>query len=132
MTLELPQDAECFIPNSESFEYLHNAGVYCLRLSRPDDLAEVWDREFDARPDYFEELQSAERVLYVGEAGDVLRRLEEHRDGDTRVGVLQRVCSIKSLRNIWFCESKEKAEREESRLAIMLQNEKPDWYIHSR
>lgn len=132
MTLELPQDAEKFIPEGGDLSDLHGPGCYALRLDRPDDLASAWDREFDTRPDYFAELRDADTCLYVGASGDVLRRLEEHRDGEVRVGVLQRVCEIDSLRNIWWADDKEEAFQEESRLAIMLSNQYPDAYVHSR
>lgn len=133
MTLELPQDAEHFIPDGESFDHLHEPGVYALELTKPDDLSSAWDQEFDHRPGYWEELTDASKVVYVGEAGDVLRRLEEHRDGEVRVGVLQRVCDIHSLRNIWWMNSKEEAEEQESALAIALQNQYDEsHYIHYR
>lgn len=132
MSLSLPADAEKFIPEGNDYDHLRSAGVYALTLGKPDDLAEAWDAEFDARPPYFDDLRDAAGVVYVGEAGDVLRRLEEHRDGDTRVGVLQRVCAIEGLRNIWWCDDKDHAEQQESVLAIALQNERPGLYVHFR
>jgi predicted GIY-YIG superfamily endonuclease len=133
MSLELPADCEPFIPDGEGFDYLHNPAVYALELTRPDDLASAWDAEFDHRPAYWDQLTDACKIVYVGEAGDVLRRLEEHRDGDVRVGVLQRVCDIHSLRNIWWMQSKEEAEEQESALAIAMQNEYgKSHYVHYR
>jgi len=132
MSLSLPENAEPFIPDGEPFDHLHEPAVYALTLTKPDDLKAAWDAEFDARPGYFEELQDASGVVYIGEAGDVLHRLEDHRNGEIRVGVLQRVFEIDSLRNIWFMPSKEQAEQEESNIAIMLQNERPELYVHFR
>lgn len=133
MSLSLPADAEVFIPDGEDFDHLHEPGVYCLRLTKPDDLASAWDQAFDTRPAYWDELEAAERVLYVGEAGDVLYRLEDHRDSDKRIGVLQRVCEIAGLRNIWWCDSKANAKQEESQLGLLLTNQTDDQtYVHFR
>jgi len=132
MSLSLPEDAEIFIPNGGTLDDLHQSGVYCLRLTKPDDLATAWDREFDSRPSYFEQLQESSEVWYVGESGDVLSRLEDHRDGKVRVAALMRVCEIDSLRNIWWTKDKDEAEIEESKLRMMLQNEYGNVYVHSR
>lgn len=133
MSLSLPADAEPFIPDGGDLSDLHGSGCYALTLTKPDDLATAWDREFDHRPPYFEELQEATEVIYVGAAKDVLRRLEEHRDGEVRVGVLQSVCEIESLRSIWWYQSAEKAFEEESALGIMLNNHtKASTYVHQR
>ena len=133
MSLSLPEDAEVFIPRDGDFDDLHGAGVYVLTLTKPDDLEAAWDAEFDSRPDYFDQLEDCEQCWYVGESGDVLSRLEDHRDGDVRVSVLMQVCEINTLRNIFWCDSKEEAKTEESKIAIMLQNEYgPSVYVHSR
>jgi len=105
MTLSLPEDAERFLLDGHDFDRLYGAAVYCLRLSRPDNLPEVWDQHFDTRPDeYWEDLTDADGVLYVGCAKDVLSRLTDHKDGDKRVTVLTEICSIDGLRNIWWVE----------------------------
>jgi len=131
MTLQLPADAEPFIPDGEPFDHLHEPAVYALTLTKPDDLEAAWDAEYDARPAYFEELQDASGVVYIGEAGDVLYRLEQHRDGE-QTGVLMEAFGIDSLRNIWWMDSKKQAEANESQIAIMLQNQRPDLYVHHR
>lgn len=132
MTLSLPADAEPFIPAGGDLSDLRGPGVYALRLSRPDDLAAAWDATFDTRPDYWESLTSAERVVYVGAAKDVLGRLEDHRDGEVRKAALLRVCEIDALRNVWWFDSADAAFERESKLAIMLQNDRPAWYVHQR
>jgi len=132
MSLQLPADAEPHIPADESITYLRNPGVYCLTLSKPDDLAAAWDREFDHRPDYWDDLTHCTQVAYVGAAKDVLSRLEEHRDGKVRQTALTTVCEIDALRNIWWFDSSEVAFERESRIAMLMQNHKPSWYVHQR
>jgi predicted GIY-YIG superfamily endonuclease len=130
--LELPSDAEPFIPEDGDFSHLHGAGVYALRLSRPDDLAAAWDQRFETRPDYWETLNDADGVVYVGAASDVLRRLEEHRDGEVRKARLVEVCTIDSLRNIWWFDAVHEAFERENGLALMMKNQYPSLYVHSR
>jgi len=132
MSLTLPADAEPFIPKDGTLSDLSNAGVYCLTLDRPDDLAAAWDREFDHRPGYWDELEHCTQVAYIGGAQDVLNRLEEHRDKNRRVAALMAVCEIDSLRNIWWVKDAQKAYEEESRMALWLQRHKPSWYVHQR
>jgi len=130
MTLKLPADIEPFL--TEGFGQMRTAGVYALTLSRPDNLAEAWDSAFDHRPPYFEELRDADSVVYVGAAKDLLARLSDHKDGDVRLTVLTEVCEIDGLRNVWWVDDPSRRFIEESKLATMLQNERPDLYIHSR
>jgi len=106
--------------------------VYCLTLDRPDDLAAAWDREYDHRPAYWDELEHCTRVAYIGGAQDVLSRLEEHRDKAVRQTALTTVCEIDALRNIWWFDSSEVAFERESRIAMLMQNHKPSWYVHQR
>lgn len=131
MALSLPADAEPFIPDGEPWDHLHEPAVYALTLAVPDDPAQAWDATHDHRPAYWDELIDADGVVYIGEAGDVLHRLEQHRDGE-QTGVLMEAFGIDGLRNIWWMESKEQAEQMESQLGIMLQNERPGLYIHFR
>ena len=132
MSLTLPADAEPFIPKGGTLSDLSNEGVYCLLLDRPDDLAAAWDREFDHRPGYWDELEQCTQVAYVGGAQDVLSRLEEHRDKNRREAALMAVCEIDSLRNIWWVNADEDVYEQESRLALWLQNSRPSWYVHQR
>lgn len=132
MSLQLPQNAEPFIPNGEPFDHLHKPGVYCLLLDRPDDLAEQWDRRFDTRPDYWDKFVNATQVAYVGAASDVLRRLEEHKQADKRKAALLEVCEIDDLRNIWWFNTQQRAFERESGLALWLANSRPSWYVHQR
>lgn len=130
MSLSLPADAEPFIPNNGDLSSLHNPGCYALTLTRPRDLAHEWDQVFDHRPPYWDDLLTADNVVYVGASADVLSRLEDHRDSEVRLTVLTEVCDIHSLRNIWWYSSAEEAFERESGLALMLQNHKPSYYVH--
>jgi len=130
MTLSLPADVEVFL--TDEYDQLHDPGVYALVLERPDGVAEAWDREFETRPPWFDEFQDARAVWYVGATNDCLSRLEDHRDGEVRVGVLQRVCEIESLRNVWWMPSTDKAFERESGIAVELQNHYPEVYVHCR
>lgn len=130
--LELPADAERFIPSDGDFDSLHDPAVYCLVLERPDDIEAAWNERFDHRPDYMDQLKAAETVAYIGATKDALHRLEEHKAAEKRKAALVEVCEIDYLRNLWLMDSAEEAFQEESQITIMLQNQKPDWYVHSR
>jgi predicted GIY-YIG superfamily endonuclease len=132
MSLELPADAEPFLQDAHNFKRLRGAAVYALTLTRPENIGEVWDRYNDNRPDYWEELTDADGVVYVGAAKDLLARLSDHKDGEHRVPALMKVCEIDGLRNVWWVDSPDRRFIEESKLATMLQNERPDLYVHSR
>jgi predicted GIY-YIG superfamily endonuclease len=101
-------------------------------LSKPDDLAAAWDREYDHRPGYWDELVACANVAYVGAAKDILGRLEDHRDGEVRQTALTKVCAIEGLRNIWWFDSADVAFERESKLAMLMANHKPSWYVHQR
>jgi len=130
MSLSLPEDVEVFL--TDGYDQLHDPAVYALVLERPDDVAQAWDREYDTRPEWFDELVDAREVWYVGATNDCLSRLEDHRDGQVRVGVLQRICSIDSLRNVWWFSDTDRAFERESGIAVAMQNEYPEIYVHSR
>ncbi len=130
MSLSLPEDAE---PFADNYSDLSGSGIYALDLSKPDGLAETWDAQFDERPAYWDELKQAESVVYVGAAKNVMGRLEDHRNKDVRIGVLQRVCEIEGVRNVWFCDSADQAFEKESAKAIELRNWlAPQTYVHQR
>ena len=130
--LSLPADAEVFIPEGEDLSHLSTPGVYALTLSRPADLAAAWDQRFDHRPDYWTDLADAERVVYVGAAKNVLARLTEHKDGEIKKARVVQVCSIESIRNIWWFDDVQRAFERESGLAVAMQNHYPSMYVHSR
>ena len=129
MSLSLPEDIEPFLDDTHTWS---DSAVYALCLSRPDDLAQAWDAEFDHRPDYWDELVEAANVVYVGAAKNLISRLEDHHNQDVRKTVLTAVCDVESLRNVWWCSDMDEAVQEESKLAIMMQNQYADTYVHSR
>jgi len=128
MSMSLPADVERF----GGPDRWHSACCYALVLTRPDDLAAAWDREFETRPPWFEEFRDAASVVYVGATGDCLSRLEDHRDGEVRQAALLRVCDIDSLRNIWWFQDTDRAFERESGIATEMQNQYPDVYVHQR
>lgn len=125
MTLELPADVEVFGGPGR----WHDPAVYCLVLERPDDVADVWDRQFDHRPEWWDEFVSANAVYYVGATADCLSRLEDHRDGEVRTTVLTEVCDIDKLRNVWWMSSADDAFTRESGIAVDLQNHYPGAFV---
>lgn len=129
MPLELPADLEV---HADNYDQLTDPGVYVLLLNRPDNPAAAWDREYDARPEWFVTFRDAAQVAYVGAASDVLHRLEEHRDGEVRQAVLLRICAIDRLHTVFWFDDADRAFERESGLAMTLQQERPEWYVHSR
>jgi len=129
MTLTLPEDIEPHLP--EGFEW-SDPGVYSLYLKKPENVQEAWDNEFDNTPDYVDMLESKPTTVYVGAASNVMRRLEEHRDGDKRKAALLRICEIDGIHTIWWFDHKEQAFLKERTMADMLSQERPDWYVHQR
>jgi hypothetical protein len=132
MALELPGDIEPFMQDHHAFERIHGPAVYALRLSKPDDLEATWDDHFDERPGYFAELDDATRVIYVGGARNLLRRLTDHKDGEKRLTVLTDLCDIEALRNVEWVDDPDRVEIEERRFALLLANHLPDTYVHQR
>jgi len=128
MTFRPVEEVEAF---ADSFAQSRGPAIYALDLSKPDDLTATWDATFDSRPAYWDELQQAESVVYVGAAKNVVSRLEDHRDKEVRIGVLQRVCEIEGVRNVWFCDSADEAFERESGKAIELRNWlAPEIFVH--
>jgi len=128
MSLLLPEAIE---PYCESTTDYHKSGAYALALNRPSDFADAWDRHHDHRPDWFDRARTALTLFYVGGTGDLLSRLEDHRDGDVRTTTLTEVCSIEHLHTLWFAGS-EHYEQTEYRLARWLQRDRPRAYVHQR
>jgi hypothetical protein len=128
--LMLPQDVEKFL--TDGFSQLHDPAVYALKLDVPKNIESEWDRYHDEKPDYLEEIQNSKGCVYVGAAKDLLARLSDHKGGDVRLTVLTEVCEIDGIRNIWWVDSPDRRFIEESKLATMLQNERPEIYVHSR
>jgi len=130
MSLSLPEDAEPFL-NDDNPSW-DAPGVYALVLNKPKNLEEVWDNTFEERPAYWDELTEAQEVVYVGAAKSIMSRLEDHRNAKVRKAALMRVCEIDHLRNIWWMSSAEQAFIKESQIAMQLQNQYNDTYVHQR
>lgn len=130
MSIALPEDIEPFL--TDDFEQLRGPAVYALGVERPDDVAAEWDRHFDARPEYLDELQSAQHVVYVGATNDLLLRLEDHVEGELRQSALLTVCDITGLRNVWWFQDADRAFERENGIAMELANKYGDTYVHSR
>jgi predicted GIY-YIG superfamily endonuclease len=130
MSLELPSDLTQY---TDGHEEIHSAGAYSLILQRPVDLRERWQHHYDTKPPYWNDLVQADSVFYVGATGDLLSRLEDHRNGGVRQTVLTRVCEVVGLQVAWVSESSERAfEVDEPRLARWLAKYRPDAYVHTR
>ena len=135
MTLSLPEDVEAHLGTDADLSDAHRPGVYALRLAKPDDPASAWDRQHDTRPEWFDAFVKREKCVYVGSAGDVFRRLEEHRDGEVRTTVLTELCEIESLRNLWLLPAlteRHEREFEERKVARLMRREYPETYVHQR
>lgn len=129
MSLSLPADVEPFAPD---FDAMHRPGCYALDLARPDDPAAAWDQRYDTRPEWFPTFQDASEVVYVGASGDVLSRLEDHRNGEVRQAALVRVCDVTDVRGVWWMDSTQDAFDREHGIAMSIQNAKPSAYVHAR
>lgn len=113
MTLSLPEDAEPFGTDWS------RPGVYVLRYAKPDPLAEAVDEAFDTRPEWFDLLDDAEKVLYVGESGNVMRRLEDHAEAKKRLTTLSRIGAEPiGIVNIRYYDDKRAAELAEYNTAV--------------
>jgi len=132
MSLSLPEDAEPFLRSDDDFSQLHAGAAYALTLSKPADLTAEWDRHFDERPDYWDQLDDAERVVYVGGSKDLLARLEDHRDGEVRQTALTTVCEIGELRNVWWADSGDPFLVETQLADLLAQELPPTTYVHQR
>jgi predicted GIY-YIG superfamily endonuclease len=91
---------------------------------------EKMDRKYDNRPEWAEAYENAENVLYVGEAGDVMYRLEDHAQRHVRKNALKKIgCEPVSIEAIEYHDSKDEAEEEEYNTAVSLRNQTPDGTI---
>lgn len=129
MGLQLPADLEPFCDDDHG---LHSSGAYALALDKPADPAESLARIYDERPPWLDELIAKPETIYVGASGDVLSRLEDHRDQEHRRASLLRVCAIDGLHTVWWAEDYEHATVAEFNLTVALREERPEAFVHSR
>ena len=129
MSLTLPEDIEPHLPEGVEWD---QPGVYSLYLKKPDNVRDRWEQEFDSTPDFVDMLESKPTTVYVGAASNVMRRLEDHRDGEVRKVALLRVCDIEGLRNVWWFDSTDEAFEQEWPLATLMQQQYENYYVHQR
>jgi len=110
---------------------LRSPGVYAIQCCQPDDPREAWLRHYEVLPEYIEELEDADTIVYVGASADMYDRLIDHADRDVRKAALLKVCPPYCLLDVEHYDTADRAFDRESRLAIKLQNEHPSWYVHS-
>ena len=111
-------------------------GCYALEIDLPDDrndVADAWHEHYEELPPYYHRLVDCHTAIYVGEAGDVQRRLNDHINSDKRKAALPSVFGVKSLLNVWWHDSKQDAEEAEYNRARQIDKETdPLTYVHSR
>jgi hypothetical protein len=114
----------------------HQPGAYVLVCSHPRDesLADLRDRWRDATghehtPEYLADVAQAERVFYVGGAGDVYDRIDEHLTRAARRVSFLKVFPPHHVHTVWF--DSDPFEREE-KVAGTLQRQRPESYVHQR
>lgn len=129
MTLHLPEAIEPFCTDDHDW---HDPAAYALDLAEPDDPASACDAYFETRPPWLGDLLACERAIYVGATGDLLSRLEDHRDGEHRKASLVSICAIDGLRSVWWAADFGSATVQEYNLAGMLGREYPEAYVHTR
>jgi len=134
MTLQLPQDAEAFLPTDGTFEWLHDSAVYALALSKPENPAETWDAHYEHRPEWLSDFIESHNVLYVGSSTDVLARLTDHKDGEKRLTVLTEICEIDGIRTIWWHPGHDRKEiqRREREWARVLDRQYPETFVRQQ
>ncbi len=121
MSLNLPADAE---PFGEDWS---EPGCYAVLYDKPDNAIEKMDDAFDTRPPWADAYESAAKVLYVGEASDVMYRLEDHAQRHVRKNALAKIgCEPVSIEAIKYHDTKEKAEAEEYNTAVRLSEQVAD------
>jgi len=135
MGLSLPGDIEPHLVDGYEWS---DSGCYALNLTVPSNVRELWDNEFETTPDYVDMMADKDHTVYVGAANNVRARLEDHRDANrndkdaVRKVNLMEVCSIDSLRNVWWFDSMDEALQNEWSLATMMQQEYDSYYVHQR
>jgi hypothetical protein len=98
----------------------HGEGCYALALAVPDAVDAVQRRRLKVadrpwRDDMAAQFAQADRVLYVGESGDVYSRLMDHARGDVRRAALVEAYPISDVVGVWPGDRSATAERDRAR-----------------
>jgi predicted GIY-YIG superfamily endonuclease len=121
MTLTLPADAEPFGTDWDL------PGCYVLRYEPPENSTDAVDAAFETRPPWTEALAECSHCLYVGEATNVMRRLEDHNNQNKRLTTLSRIgCEPVGIEAIEYHASKEAAEHAEYNTAVRMDEQTGD------
>ena len=101
-------------------EDAHSEGVYSLALDVPDSVEAVQRRRLEVADspwpdDMAAQFAAAERVVYVGESGDIYDRLMDHARGDVRRAALVAAYPIVDVVGVWPGERSATAERDRAR-----------------
>jgi len=104
------------------------SGCYALRLSVPGNLEAAWHDVHDVKPDYWNELVSADGVVYVGAAGNIHDRLRDHIEGKVRQTALCAVCPPHHVIDVWTSDT---PFEDEYNRAKETEREHPGWFVHS-
>jgi hypothetical protein len=127
VTLELPAAIEPHVGAA-----YQQPAVYALELSTPSDFEARLARYYDHEPPWLSRAEAATRIIYVGASKRLLSRLEDHVDGDVRTVGLVGACEIDGLYDVWVFDDADRAFERESGIAIDLQTDHPEWFVHSR
>jgi len=103
-------------------------GVYAIQLSMPADLEPAWDDLHDARPGYWDELESADGVIYVGASKDVHSRLRDHIEGKVRQTALTAVCPPYEVLSV---KQTDTPFEDEYNFAVEMREQHPGAFVHT-
>jgi len=113
-------------------------GVYALEIDVPhavaDDLEAQWLDHFEELPDeYWHRIVDCDRVIYIGETGDVQARLDDHITSGKRKATLPYVFGVSRLLDVWWHDSKQDAKEAEYNRAREIDKQTlANTYVHSR
>jgi len=111
-------------------------GVYVLELSTPtgglESHARAWVQEYETVPDYLETLADKPRVWYVGAAASVRDRIDQHLTEPNQSASVCRVFPPHSIVDVRWADSADDAFTWEHGVALDLDAQHEEVYVHSR
>jgi predicted GIY-YIG superfamily endonuclease len=123
---------------ADTIDEFHQPGVYVLRLSTPNSNStelhhRLWLQDHDSVDSCLDQIiEATGGIFYVGEAHDVLSRIEEHIDHPNRSTTIATTYPIHHIHDVDFCDSKSEAEEREMNKAREIAEEHPTAYVHHR